>query len=234
MSTDSGPQSSPLRLEWLDPEQLDDNPENWRTHPDNQKAALTDMLAEVGWAGALLYNEKTKRLVDGHARKRVARGKVPVLIGSWTEEQERKILATLDPIGTLANADAEALDRLLREVNIGSPEVSLMLEQVAHESGKESQQSSGVKAADKPSLEKMEVMPYEQHDYVLVLARTSTEWALLCGALGLKQVDSAITEVKTMKKIGLGRCIKASTLLDLLAKGNPDAPPKLVDPSGAL
>ncbi len=53
------------------------------------------MLNEVGWAGALLYNETTGRFIDGHARKKVSKGKkVPVLIGKWTEEQERKILLT--------------------------------------------------------------------------------------------------------------------------------------------
>jgi hypothetical protein len=60
-----------------------------------QIKALEGMLNEVGWAGALLYNETTGRFIDGHARKKVSKGKkVPVLIGKWTEEQERKILLT--------------------------------------------------------------------------------------------------------------------------------------------
>src|SRR5262245_54175158 len=89
----------PLRLEWLDPVDLADNPANWRRHPQAQLSALTDVLAEVGWAGALLYNEATGRLIDGHARKTVSPGgKVPVLIGPWTLEQAKKILATLDPL----------------------------------------------------------------------------------------------------------------------------------------
>jgi len=54
----------PLRLEWRTPKELDDNPANWRTHPENQAAGLDGLLSEVGWAGAALYNEKTGRLVD--------------------------------------------------------------------------------------------------------------------------------------------------------------------------
>jgi len=96
-----------LRLEWRNREELEDNPKNWRQHPNQQLLALRDIIAEVGWAGALLYNERTGRLIDGHARKKIARKgeKLPVLVGSWTEEEERKILLTLDPIGSMAAAD---------------------------------------------------------------------------------------------------------------------------------
>jgi len=58
----------PLRLEWRTPEELADNPANWRQHPESQTKALAGAINEVGWAGAALYNERTKRLIDGHAR----------------------------------------------------------------------------------------------------------------------------------------------------------------------
>jgi hypothetical protein len=71
-----------LRLEWWNPEDLTGNPRNWRRHPPAQAAALRQLLAEVGWAGAALYNERTKRLIDGHLRKRLLRKgeKIPVLV----------------------------------------------------------------------------------------------------------------------------------------------------------
>jgi len=56
----------PLRLEWWDAKDLQDNPHNWRRPPPAQEAALRQLLAEFGWAGAALYNERTKRLIDGH------------------------------------------------------------------------------------------------------------------------------------------------------------------------
>lgn len=105
-----------LRLEWRDPSDLAENPRNWRRHPESQVAALSDILEEVGWAGAFLFNERTDRLIDGHARRKVAMQqgskKVPVLIGSWDEATEAKILATLDPrYGDviLKRAEAESL-----------------------------------------------------------------------------------------------------------------------------
>jgi DNA modification methylase len=121
----------PLRLEWWVPDRLSDNPLNWRRHPDKQLSALKDVVAEVGWAGALLYNERTKRLIDGHARKRISSAKVPVLVGSWSEEQELKILATLDPLAAMAEADKGALDALLSYVQTESDTVRALLEGLA-------------------------------------------------------------------------------------------------------
>jgi ParB-like chromosome segregation protein Spo0J len=129
----------PLRLEWRSPQELAENPKNWRNHPPEQISALTDVLSEVGWAGAVLYNERTERIIDGHARRKVALDqgseKVPVLIGSWDEATEAKILASLDPIGAMASADKEKLDALLRDVSTGSEALQKMLGELATDAG---------------------------------------------------------------------------------------------------
>ena len=113
-----------LRLEWIEAGSLADNPANWRRHPEPQLNALKGMIAdpEVGWAGALLFNERTGRLIDGHARKSIADPKepLPVLVGNWSEEAEKKILLTLDPLAAMATPDPEALAALLDEVNLDS------------------------------------------------------------------------------------------------------------------
>lgn len=121
-----------LRLEWRSPAELAENPRNWRTHPEDQIAALTDVIGEVGWAGACLFNERTGRLIDGHARRKVAieqgTERVPVLVGDWSEEQEATILASLDPLAAMAEADAGKLDALLAEVNTDSAALQTMLD----------------------------------------------------------------------------------------------------------
>ncbi len=121
----------PLRLEYRSPAELAENPANWRRHPESQLAALTDVIAEVGWAGVCLFNEATGRLLDGHARKKVAVdqgvAEVPVLIGSWTEAQERLILATFDPISAQAEADPEKLAALLAGIETESAAVEALL-----------------------------------------------------------------------------------------------------------
>jgi hypothetical protein len=126
-------QKRPLRLEWIEAGSLADNPRNWRRHPKGQMNALKATMDEVGWAGALLYNETTQRLIDGHARKNAVdpRKIVPVLIGRWTPEQEKKILLTLDPLATMAEVDTVALEGLMEDVDLsgkGLEDLSALLE----------------------------------------------------------------------------------------------------------
>jgi DNA modification methylase len=111
--------SPALEFKWLDPADVEPNPSNWRLHPPAQAAALTASLDAAGWAGAALFNKKTGRLIDGHLRQKQAQARgelLPVLVGEWTEEQERMILATFDPIGALAQADETALECLVAEL----------------------------------------------------------------------------------------------------------------------
>lgn len=124
-----------LRLEWWDPADLADNEQNYKTHPSAQLLAMRAALAEVGWAGALLFNERTRRLIDGHARKKVARKgeKVPVLVGSWSEEDEAKLLASFDPIGAMAQIDRDAFQALLGSVEFESSAIASLLESFASE-----------------------------------------------------------------------------------------------------
>jgi len=124
-----------LRLEYLDLKELQDNPFNYRRHPSAQQKALTDIIDEVGWAGAALFNERTNRLIDGHLRKKISKGKSPVLIGNWTEEQEKKILATLDPLAAMAEADSGQLEALLKCIQTDSGPVMQMLQDLAAENG---------------------------------------------------------------------------------------------------
>lgn len=121
-----------IRLEWRDPQELSANPRNWRRHPQAQTRAMKDLLQEIGWAGALLYNERTGHLIDGHLRKELATEKVPVLIGSWDEETERKILLTLDPLAYMAEHDEDMLLGLLEETSFDSEAVNEMLEALAN------------------------------------------------------------------------------------------------------
>ena len=128
----------PLRLEWRTPAELADNPANWRTHPTAQTEGLAAVIGQVGWAGACLYNEVTGRLIDGHARKGLpveclVDGKLPVLVGSWTEEQERLILLTFDPLTSLAEADNDALGKLLLSCQSEDAAIQALLDGLAEE-----------------------------------------------------------------------------------------------------
>ena len=122
-------------MEWVEAGSLKANPANWRKHPAHQVAALRESIADVGWAGALLYNERTHRLIDGHARRDNAEPTelVPVLVGHWTDQQERRILATLDPITALAEPDPEALGKLLEGLTFDGEALAKLGQDLARE-----------------------------------------------------------------------------------------------------
>ena len=98
---------------------LKPDPRNWRRHPPAQERALRGLLAEVGWADAVLARETRDGLVivDGHLRAGLdPEQRVPVLLLDLDEEEAGKVLATLDPLGAMAEADPEKIRRLVAEV----------------------------------------------------------------------------------------------------------------------
>ncbi len=127
----------PLRLVYMSPDELSEHPSNWRRHSTLQKDAIAGALDEVGWAGALLYNTRSCRLIDGHARRDIALRKgiarVPVLLGDWSEADETKILLTLDPLGAMAQTDPACLDALLRDAQTADQALATLLTRLAEE-----------------------------------------------------------------------------------------------------
>ncbi len=99
------------------PDQLLANPLNARRHPGMQRDAIRASLDLLGWVAPVIMNQRTGNLVDGHARVEEAlsarSATIPVLIIDVSEDEERIMLATYDPIGALAIADQVVLAGLL-------------------------------------------------------------------------------------------------------------------------
>jgi ParB-like chromosome segregation protein Spo0J len=83
------------------PADLVPNPRNWRSHPAEQQRALAGALAEVGWVAEVLVNRTTGNVVDGHLRIELALARaeptVPVTYVELSDDEERLVLASLDP-----------------------------------------------------------------------------------------------------------------------------------------
>jgi hypothetical protein len=111
--------------------QLQPNPKNWRTHPPAQQDSLKAVLAEVGYADALLARETPDgglMLIDGHLRAETTPDQeVPVLILDVDEAEADKLLATLDPLAAMAQADDAKLADLVLCVKTGSAALENML-----------------------------------------------------------------------------------------------------------
>jgi hypothetical protein len=113
------------------------NPRNWRVHPPEQQAALRGVLAEIGYADALLARELadgTLMLIDGHLRAETTPDSVvPVLVLDVDEAEADKILLTHDPLAGMATVSQENLLALLDEVQTESAALRGLFETLASE-----------------------------------------------------------------------------------------------------
>src|ERR1700750_478039 len=114
--------------------ELRPNPRNWRLHPPAQQDALRGLLAEVGYAGALLARELddgTLMLIDGHLRAETTPDAVvPVLVLDVDEREADKILLTHDPLAGMATVSEEHLHELLADVQTESAALRSLLDSI--------------------------------------------------------------------------------------------------------
>jgi hypothetical protein len=115
------------------------DPRNWRKHPPRQREALRGILAEVGFADALLVRELADgrlQLIDGHLRAETAPDQlVPVLVLDVNEAEAAKLLASFDPLAALAETDTEKLESLLAEFQTENSALAAMLDELAESAG---------------------------------------------------------------------------------------------------
>jgi ParB-like chromosome segregation protein Spo0J len=119
------------------PDQLLANPLNWRVHPKEQVDALEGLLSQVGWVQRVIVNKRTGNVVDGHARVALAlrRGEaaLPVLYVDLSEEEERLVLAAIDPIGGMAGRDDDMLAQLLDGLQAEDAGLQALLDSLKNE-----------------------------------------------------------------------------------------------------
>ena len=135
--------------------ELAPNPRNWRRHPDAQRDALRGVLAEIGYADALLARELPDgrlELIDGHLRAETTPDTlVPVLVLDVDEQEALKILLTHDPLADMAVGDARQVKELIDSCPFEHPQVSLMLEKLQQDIARANREF--VAPADRPEVD---------------------------------------------------------------------------------
>ncbi len=111
------------------------HPKNWRTHPRAQQDALRGVLAEIGYADALLARELpdgTLEMIDGHLRAETTPDlEVPVLVLDLDDKEAAKLLALLDPLANMAEPDPDVLAELLPGIETENEAVQAVLDGMA-------------------------------------------------------------------------------------------------------
>ena len=110
----------------IDAHQLVANPRNWRIHPIAQQQSLDEVLTKVGWVQRVTVNKRSGFVVDGHLRVLIAMEhgeSVPVEYVDLDEAEEALILATLDPLASMAAADRDQLADLTANMEIQTKEL---------------------------------------------------------------------------------------------------------------
>jgi len=147
------------RLDRVPAKDLIPNPRNWRTHPDNQADALRGLLAEVGFANAVLARETPEglQLIDGHLRaETTGDGMIPVLVLDVSQNEADKILASHDPLAAMAGADTGKLEDLLGHLETNSKAVQELFDSLAEQHGIESPDFDPTSAESQSRLDEKE------------------------------------------------------------------------------
>lgn len=109
----------------VDPTVLIAHPLNWRSHPENQTAALDAAIDDIGFWRSVTVNQTSGVIIDGHLRvaRAVATGQptIPVEWVTMNPDEEAKALATADSIAGRARTNTARLDELLRGIQAMSP-----------------------------------------------------------------------------------------------------------------
>ena len=209
---------------------------NPRTIDPDSARTLSESLREFGDLSGIVVNSDGT-LISGHQRVKVltdeygpdlkiedgfillptgdkirvrqvdwdeTRAKAAAIVANNQAAQGKFTLSVFDLIDEIEDASPDLSDRLsLRLVDVDG-------------AAEEEDPAKPAKANDGPPVPRMELQPYEHYDYVLILAKTTSDWYRLCHFLGLKRVNSS--PIAGSKKIGLGRAISADKLLAIFDK----------------
>ena len=121
----------------VDPKSLLANKANYRKHPAVQRRALEAVIKELGYVQPILVNKRTNTIVDGHLRVELAYehfiAEIPVIYIDVSQEEELKLLGTLDPITNMATIDQSMFDDLLMTISSESQVINDMWDSMKKE-----------------------------------------------------------------------------------------------------
>jgi hypothetical protein len=147
---------------------------------------------------------------------------LPAVLVDLSEDEEREVLATLDPIGAMAEANQSKISALIRSMDgkaVHGAVKQMWTDLQADLAGTKGNRSTKEKINGEAALLDQAVQLRPEREYVVVVCGEDggEEWAALQAHLGLKRVRRGGYEVgNEFDDIGIERVIPAKRLLDAL------------------
>lgn len=108
--------------EAVDPRSIEPHPDNWREHPGEQLETLARVIDDVGQIAPLIVSKRTRRVLNGHARLRLAieqgLNSVEVVWVDVEEADELAVLASFDAVAQMRDVRQDRLRSLLQSERV--------------------------------------------------------------------------------------------------------------------
>jgi hypothetical protein len=219
------------------------DPSNPNRMDADDKARMARSLAEFGDLSGVILNRRTGLLVGGHQRADVLAGadlhvndlpapepdgtvgrgwlehggrRYAVRVVDWDDVKAKTAMLAANEFGRRGENDPDKEKAILELLDASNADMEL--------TGKTLQEIEAELTAappELPSIPALELRPYEHFDYVVVLADNVHEWEWLCEFCDLEKVDGR--NEKSGAKIGLGRGVRASTLIAKIKEARGEA-----------
>ena len=189
------------------------HPKNPNTHSTSQISAIATVIDGNGWRAPITVSSRSGLITRGHGRLEAALllGCVTVPVDNQdyaTEADEIADMIADNHLAEMSEMDDELLIKALKELQDSGHnlELSGFSESDLERLGKIEDE---VAASD--VIPKMEIMPFEHHDYLVFMFHDIRDWLRVVQLLGVTRVDYSIG--RKCPKIGVGRVLNGKHLL---------------------
>ena len=180
------------------------------------KEALRQSLERYGYVDSLVFNIRTGTLVSGHQRIDILNEEgvenVDVSIIDVDEIREKELNVLLNN-QEISGGYTTKLQELIEEFDIDFLDtfyIEDLLPNVEEELAEEKEQEKN----DEQPFPKMELLPYESYDSVLLICKTTVDFNYIRDILKLGKVNHSTTTKKS--KIGLTRAVDVKHIIKVI------------------
>lgn len=213
-----------METETIQIDELVHDPQNPRAHPTANIEAIRGSLNALGQRRPIIIDENNRILAGNGvvmAARQLGWNSVSAVRFNDMDEADKQRFAIADNRTSELSEWEDNLSDLLQELESDDAELDRMLGELGREAEAETaRKSGGASRNDDDVIPAMELQPHEHYDYVVVLATNPQEWNNLAEALDLQ------TRRFSKTRVGVGRAVRASKLLELIHGNATDRDPE--------